>query len=351
MKKNSPTQPGSYFANVAHGLIMPADRSPQSCHASTVAVLPDGSLFAAWFAGSKEGADDVKIWGAGNRNGIWEPPRILADAADLPHWNPVLFVPGAGMVILFYKVGRMIAAWQTWQIVSLDCGRSWSVPTEMVAGDTGGGRGPVRNKLIQLANGRWLAPASNEQGVWRAFVDYSDDQGRTWQKSREIFADLGQPGEINPDFGSIAVSEQSFAGRGVIQPTLWADGEQQVHMLLRSSERRIFRSDSIDNGTHWTAAYPTSLPNNNSGIDLVHVVGGRLFLVYNPVGINWGPRTPLSLVVSEDNGATWDDVMTLEDHPGEYSYPAIIANGQELLITYTFNRKNIAFWQLELRGE
>ena len=35
-----------------------------SCHASTLAELPDGRLFCAWFGGTKEGAKDVGIYGA-----------------------------------------------------------------------------------------------------------------------------------------------------------------------------------------------------------------------------------------------------------------------------------------------
>ncbi|MHB8277067.1 MAG: exo-alpha-sialidase [Candidatus Humimicrobiaceae bacterium] len=78
-------------------------------------------------------------------------------------------------------------------------------------------------------------------------------------------------------------------------------------MLLRSTEGCIYRSDSTDGGRTWTDAYPTELPNNNSGIDIVKMENGTLVLVYNPVGINWGPRTPVALTASFDNGKTWDD--------------------------------------------
>lgn len=319
----------------------------KSCHASNIACLPDGNLFAAWFAGSKEGADDVNIWGALRENGVWSKPQIIAKEEDKPLWNPVLFVRPDGAVQLFYKAGREISSWQTKVKVSSDGCRSWSDEAEMVPGDHGG-RGPVRNKVIRLSNGRWLAPASLENGEWRCFADRSDDEGVSWEKSNEIFADLQSVKNINPDFKEIPVSEQSYSGRGVIQPTLWESESGKVHMLMRSSEGQIFRSDSEDYGTSWCKGYATGLPNNNSGIDLARVSDGRLFLVYNPVGVNWGPRTPVKLACSSDNGITWNDVFTFEDQPGEYSYPAIIFQDNRLFITYTYKRQDIAFWNLEL---
>ena len=62
-----------------------------SCHASSLAILPNGDFFCAWFAGSREGADDVAIWGARRSGGRWQKPQILQQNG-LPHWNPVLFV-------------------------------------------------------------------------------------------------------------------------------------------------------------------------------------------------------------------------------------------------------------------
>lgn len=335
------------FKHIAKEYICGNPAPFQSCHASSIAFLRDGSLFSAWFAGSKEGADDVNIWGARRQGEAWSRPQIIAQQENLPHWNPVLFVRPDGAVLLFYKVGREISSWQTRVMISHDNCESWSQPQELVAGDKGG-RGPVRNKVIALASGRWLAPASLENGEWRCFADRSDDCGATWQKSNEIFADLQSAKSINPNYKEIPVSEQSYSGRGVIQPTLWESEPGKIHMLMRSSEGCIFRSDSNDNGTSWCKGYATALPNNNSGIDLVRIPDGRLFLVSNPVGVNWGPRYPITLSCSCDDGATWQTILTLDEEPGEYSYPAVIYSEGSIYITYTHKRENIAFWKLDL---
>lgn len=74
---------------------------------------------------------------------------------------------------------------------------------------------------------------------------------------------------------------------GVIQPTLWESSPGHIHMLLRSTRGAIFRSDSIDYGATWSVARATSLPNNNSGIDLVSMQDGTLILALNLVNGNW----------------------------------------------------------------
>ena len=134
--------------------------------------------------------------------------------------------------------------------------------------------------------------------------------------------------------------------RGVIQPSLWQDPfSDQVSMLLRSSEGHIFRSDSKDNGRTWTKAYPTDLPNNNSGLDLVQDPdNGILYLVCNPiVDVTIGTkRSPLSLLYSRNEGTSWFKMCDLETGPREFSYPAVIMQDGSLVVSYTYKRANIA---------
>ena len=102
---------------------------------------------------------------------------------------------------------------------SRDGGETWSTPSELIRGDKGG-RGPVKNKPIVLNDGTWAAPASLEGAMghvkkqWRAFIDFSKDQGRTWRPG---------PAVLPAD------------GGGVIQPTVWESKPGHLHMLMRSS--------------------------------------------------------------------------------------------------------------------
>lgn len=313
-----------------------SERENFQCHASSFLLLPDGGVLCVFFGGTREGADDVCIWGCTRSGGIWSDPVRLTENDGQPHWNPVLLRRRDGGITLFYKVGKPISDWRTERKKCAFCSTAQILgdlcraeARELMPGDTGGGRGPVKNKAIYLSDGTLIAPASTEKSEWQAFFDLSQDDGETWERTDSL---------------SIGVHER---GRGVIQPSVW-ESDDGVHALLRSSEGRLCRSDSTDHGRRWRAPYSTSLPNNNSGIDLDRMTDGTLILAYNPVSGNWGRRSPLSLACSRDDGLTWTKALDLIAADGEYSYPAIQCRGRHIFVSYTYNRRSIAFAEAEL---
>jgi len=298
------------------------------CHASTLVRLDDGQFLIAWFGGTEEKNPDVGIWLSKGRPGHWSEPVEVAKIREDAHWNPVLQKTDDGKVILYFKVGKEIAQWETWVKTSSDNGATWSEAYELVKGDKGG-RGPVKDKLIVLSNGDWLAGASNEVNRWEVFVDRSTDKGKTWTASPYLKIDTTE-----------------IKGKGAIQPTLWESEPGQVHMLVRTTGGVIGRSDSKDNGKTWSTIKKTALPNPNSGIDLARLTDGTLVLAYNPDDHNWGSRSPLSLILSYDEGQNWTDKIDIATgkKEDEYSYPAVISWGDSVAVTYTYNRRKIAFW-------
>lgn len=341
--------------HVTQEFVTPEERPFESCHASTLLTLKDGGLLAAWFGGSWEKNPDTAVWVSRRRNGVWEPPRVAADIRGVPIWNPVLFRRADGSIRLFFKAGHEIAAWKTWYADSRDEGDTFTAPAELVPGDASGGRGPVKNKPLRLRDGTVLAPASVEaDGLWDAFVDISTDDGARWEKSapvpvRRVLLRQG----VDPQVIHQPYDPHRLFGAGMIQPALWEDRDG-VHMLCRTTSSRIFRSDSADGGRTWSLARDTGLPNNNSGIDLCALPDGTLLLAYNPrenlPGFHKGPRTPLSVALSADGGRSFEPLLTLEDGAGNYSYPAIIAEGNRVMITYTWNRERIRFCSFILEG-
>ena len=346
-----------------------------SAHASCIARV-NGETWLTWFGGTHESHNDVDIYLARETASGWSAPvRITADE-NLPHWNPVL-LPRENGADLFFKLGATIPGWKTMRVHIDSSGQPAGEIHELVPGDIGG-RGPVRNKCLTLSDGRILAPASIETKEparwadascagdigelprhdpalrWKPFVDVSYDGGETFTRVCPVpLLKAAKPSEVNmipsktPDLNAKPAIPCLVQRLGAIQPTLWQSKNGRVHMLLRSSEGFVLRSDSSD-GEDWSAACMTAIPNNNSGIDLVQMADGRLLLCLNPVSGDWAARTPLSLYLSTDDGDTFRPLMTLEMTDGEYSYPSLAAEGNTVYLSYTWNREKIAVWTIEL---
>jgi len=334
-------------------------------HASTILPLKgEGEYLAAWFEGTRESAPDVAIRGSRRIGGRWEPVRTFAKVnPESPHWNPVLRRADDGRVELYFKVGRNCADWRTYVQESRDDGKTWTQARELVAGDVSGGRGPVKNKCLRLKSGRWLAPASREfdpvakwelKTRWRAFVDISDDDGRTWRSSPRSPT---TPPQFPVPFESSARGKRPF---GVIQPTLWEDA-RGVHALMRATDGWIWRTDSTDCGETWCEVYRSPLRNINSGLDCVRASDGRIFLAMNGPsdGKGWGTRNHLEVKVSEDGGETWKTFVVLADdgprqsdgRGTEFSYPAVLEPRPGMLaITFTWNRRQVRFVEIPIGG-
>ena len=288
-----------------------------SCHASTIAETKDG-LVAAWFGGTGEKHPDVGIWLARHDGGKWTAPVEVAngvqpDGKRHPCWNPVLFQPRAGALMLFYKVGPSPSAWWGMLRTSDDGGRTWSEARRLPEGIVG----PIKNKPVQLANGDILSPTSSENAGWRVHFERSGDGGKTWSATPPI-----------NDGKSI----------GAIQPSILFHKDGSLQAVGRTQQEKVFTTSSTDDGQTWSALTLTELPNPNSGIDAVTLADGRFVLVYNhtPRG-----RSPLNVALSKD-GIAWKSVVVLESEPGEFSYPAVIQTRDGLVhITYTWKRQRI----------
>jgi predicted neuraminidase len=322
-----------------------------SSHASTIVELKGGMLMAAWFGGTGEGNPDVAIWGSRTGPGqpAWSAPVELAREAAVPCWNPVLFHTRDGRLWLYYKFGPSPSTWTAGRKYSDDEGKAWSPAEHLPAGLIG----PVRAKPLVLADGTIVSGSSTEAyHSWAAWIERSIDSGKTWTRTGPIVppADGIKPGAGDDKGGDPfrkPEPQQSSETTGIIQPSVVSLGGSHLRFYARStaSIARIVVADSFDNGVTWTGARPIALPNPNSGIDAVALPDGRVVIVFNNTTTG---RTPLNLAVSAD-GENFKVFDTLEDAPGEYSYPAIIQGGNgDLYITYTWNRKSIRFVRVSL---
>jgi formylglycine-generating enzyme required for sulfatase activity/predicted neuraminidase len=297
-----------------------------SCHAATLAETGEG-LVASFFGGTHERHPDVCIYVTRLVNGEWTPPVAVANGVGfatnrLPTWNPVLFQPKAGPLMLFYKVGPTPSTWWGMMMTSADAGKTWSAPRRLPDGILG----PIKNKPIQLANGDILSPTSDESDGWRVYFERSTDGGQTWTATPPV-----NDGRTDR----------------AIQPSLLSYPDGRLQALGRARNDRTFQVWSADQGHTWSPLTYLNLPNPNSGTDAVTLQGGRQLLVYNH-NVREGPghkgRSPLNVAVSDD-GTNWHAALVLEDDslaPNGFAYPCVIQASNGLVhIAYTWKRERI----------
>jgi predicted neuraminidase len=322
-----------------------------SAHASTLAETPYG-LVAAWFGGTAEKHPDVAIWTSRRSaapEGSWTPPSQSAtgeqpDGRRFPTWNPVLFAIPDGPLVLFYKVGPSPSEW--WGMVAATddvtaavgnmgakAQRGWLGPRRLPDGILG----PIRAKPVLLDPIRLLAGSSTEDSGWRIHLETLTMRGSAFANrhlAAEEFLERASRAESwtkTPPLNT----PQEF---GAIQPTILLHSTARLQILCRTQQGAIAESWSNDGGTTWSRLKATTLPNPSAGIDVVKLTNGVFVLAYNPSAEN---RHTIALSTSRD-GVSWSAPVTIEEGPGEYSYPAIIQTRDGLVhLTYTWRRHRI----------
>lgn len=299
-------------------------------HCATLTVLPDDALLAAWYAGSREGADDVAILSAHGRGEGWSEPQAIVQIPGHSVGQPVFLPRANGEVWLFYGIiGGLeersalrraadslypAIGWRRaqpfWQR-SPDGGITWGGPQQVMDYP-----GLMFRSHPLLLPGRILLPVYDEN-TWQSRMLVSDDEGTTWRLTQPIST---PPGNIQPCLALLSA------------------GRLLAYLRTGGPGGWIWRTTSMDAGETWETPAPTSLPNPNSGLDLLRLQSGKLALAYNPSSHR---RTPLCAALSgEDEG--WQAVRTLEQGPGEYSYPALAQQADGTIhLVYTYQRQHI----------
>ena len=312
---------------------------------------PTDGLVAAWFGGTAEKNPDVGIWvsrqskGHGRRRWKSQTACRRTDAGSPPGTRCCLPCPN-GPLALFYKVGPSPSEW--WGMVS-GVGRlaargvqprdlTWREPRRLPDGILG----PIRAKPVLLDSNTLLAGSSTEDAGWRAHMELfraTSDERRTTNsrtpndRASEWLAARDDGSGVDED----AAAEHSEGVRCDSTDDPRAFAVRRLQILCRTEQGVIAESWSNDGGATWSAMKATRLPNPSAGIDVVKLSNGLFVLAYNPSAEN---RHVIALSTSMD-GVTWSAPMTIEEGPGEYSYPAIIQTRDGLVhMTYTWRRQS-----------
>ncbi len=238
--------------------------------------------------------------------------------------NPVAIADRSGAVHLIYCVEYM----RCFQLRSDDDGRTWSAPIEITPAfeafrkdldwqviATGPGH------AIQLKNDRlvvpfWMAtyeskaPLSNAVGIIQ-----SDDHGRTWQRGDIVIPDAGEPNIAELADGRVLVTARnndnrnrrilSFSADGA---TVWSKPEFADELLEPGCMAGLVAHPGTD-----AVPGPLLLFSNPCTTERSHEA-----------------RKNLTLTLSRDGGKTWPLGKLLQAGPSAYSDLAVLPDGTVL---------------------
>ena len=284
-------------------------------HSATLAELPDGTLVAAWYAGSGEGAADVAIYlSRRGVDGAWSEPaavmtreRVQADLRRnvISLGNPLLLPDDSGRLgLLFVSIaaGRwsgssMNLAW------SEDGGLTWGAARKLTMNPLSNLSALPRNPPARLVGGGWAVPVYEE--FLGKFPETLWLQPRRKDYSAAVWRVEGGVYVLQSALVPLAVDRAVSFFRD-FRPARWMSA-----------------SWSDDAGGTWTKPAVTGLPNRDSGLCAIRLSDGAILMAFND--LSPGKRENLRLALSEDEGRTWRTIATLAEEAGsEFSYPYLI---------------------------
>jgi sialidase-1 len=259
--------------------------------------------------------------------------RLQVVASDPPHSlnNPCLLATSSGRVWLVYQrypAGLSEGSVQPGTSPETSCltfmqysdndGKSWSKPRNVSAilnepGVRSVAGGPGVGIELQRGpyKGRLLFPF-NQRGPdgWTVFAFYSDDKGTTWLRGEPAPKEPGtQPNEV--------------------QCVELADGSVLMNARNQASGRFRLQGTSVDGGTSWSVMKPVP-----SLVDPV-CMGSILRVSFSPDLLAFtnpndaSKRQNGGLRFSRDGGVTWSDAKIVQ--PGSFAYSCLTLVGPKRL--------------------
>jgi len=317
---------------------IPMPAGVPSAHSCNLLAMPDGhpwSLMAFWFAGSREAAPDVQIASAhlDRSSGTWSPARYAVGRQDLGFGstrlgNPVPWLDQEGRVHLFV-VATGLGGWAAGRIVHL---------RQRDAAAIGQPHGFAVQQVLPLS---WLW---NYSFLVRNTPLSLRDSGMVLPAYFEM-GDPGFPVALRFDAqGRMRNMVRMGQSRKTIQPSLLSLSDTHWLALQRdtSGQRKIQVSETRDAGAHWQDAPNLDLPNPDASIATLQLPDGTMLLAHNTSSEG---RHVLGLSASVD-GVRWTPLLTVAQGSAgtEYSYPSLVWTGQHVVLSYTDQRRQIA-WQ------
>ena len=324
--------PGLGSPNFQKTIVNPGQGLPM-VHVASLTTMSGDMEAAVWYGGSAECAPDVKIYFSESEHGSgWSTPRVILDRqkveADLGRpvqalGNALLLANPDGTLRLFFVTIAM-GRWSGSQLNtsrSHDGGLTWSRAERLTLSPFFNFSELVRNRAVSLLSGGWCVPIYQEfLGKFPELLWLKENQG-------------------NLEYGKSRIA----GGCSSFQPSLVPLDARRALVFLRdyTDNRKIFLSRSDDGGRIWTKPTQTQLPNPDSGISGLKLNNGKLLIAYNDSPLC---RDNLALALSDDQGASWEKLVALENESGStFAYPFLSRSSDGSIdLAYTRKGKEIA---------
>jgi predicted neuraminidase len=247
---------------------------------------------------------------------------VLSNEGDMNIMSVSLLRLSDGLIALFYLRKNSDSDCIPIMRISTDEAETWSDSMECI--DEPGYYVMNNDRAVQIQNGRIILPFAlhktpetewNERG--KIICYYSDDIGKTWQKSVHV-----------PNPNNVILQEP-----GIIELKTG-----NLMMFCRTNAGSQYLSFSTDSGQNWSAVQSSNITSPMSPASIERIPStGDLLLVWNntfdSTSNRGGKRTPFNIAISKDDGENWENIKTLEDDPnGWYCYTAIEFINNSVLI-------------------
>ena len=272
-------------------------------------LLPDGSLESYFRRGVKDGVGFFGSRSTDNgRN--WATPVAIPTPPKIIWGGPMPLLDRDGEVHFIIPTvrgnGRSPGAdlfVDLFHMRSSEGRTKWSEPVRMFEGYVGSLQG-----VFQLKSGRIIVPYADwtpgvavapPTGPEVVTCSYSDDGGKTWQRSP---AKLTAP----------CHDDNNGNNYGACEPSLIELNDGRVWMLIRTQDGFLYESFTPD-GVDWSPAKPSRFHSSDSPAFPLRLADGRIVVFWNNCEVAprvgkdgvYSGRDVLHAALSSDEGKTW----------------------------------------------
>ncbi len=291
-----------------------------------------GRVFVSWFTGGpKEPSPDNTVVLARSDDGgkTFSAPEAMARPGSdgTRCFDPTLWIDPKGRLwYIFNRGNKDTAKHDVWARICDDPDAAspvWSAEFRV------GYEVPFAfrmNKVTVLSTGEWLMPVTLAEQPVRAWSTGYNDQQIPTLHGVGISTDEGRTWKLHG-----AVKSRPWALENMI--TELKDG--RLWMLIRTGAGVLWQSHSSDRGRTWSEGTASTIKSPGSRFFIRRLASGNLLLVNHH---RFTGRSHLTVQISTDDGATWNDGLLLDERGG-ISYPDGVQDKNGLIwITYDCDR-------------